>query len=173
MKKMMSIFFIFAALGIILPSLTFAKAELQEVQVVNTENEPIPVYNVDEYDISAKQPFQEGFQIQFDPTQSGGGVSIPVPPGKRLVIEFVSGVVSVTIGKVATFFVKTTVNGNTAKHFLQPIETEPSGGNYNWTVSQNVRLYADPQTDVQIFTNFTQSGSGAFFSISGYLMDLP
>jgi|LGOV01.1.fsa_nt_gb hypothetical protein len=176
MKKSVSTFCFAVISMMILPTLTFSAppgVKVDNVNVVNNENNPVPVYNVVE-----KQPFHQELRFEFDPTQGGGGVVIPVPPEKRLVIEFVSGVVNIENienGRVLLFTLATYADGTYARHLLLPVKTEGAGGFNYYTVSQNVRIYADPQTYVRLHTDYTPAGSvgAAIFTISGYLVDMP
>lgn len=101
---------------------------------------------------------------------------VAVPTGKRLVIEQVTAVVSVSPGQPVIFNVLTTVNNNQALHSL--IAT-PQGTFSNGlavvTVSQQVRLYADAGTNavrLAVVRGAAVGSASATVSLSGYLVDL-
>lgn len=159
-------------LGLTLTPVVVSAEPAQKVRVVNNPEQSVPVYDVDN---PALQPFQQYVHLVFDPTQLGGGKTFTVPADKRLVIEFVSGNVALRQGSVSNFTVTTTVNGIIGKHRLVVTSQGPSGGlPISYTVSQNMRVYADPGTTVIVFVNATLGGEGGFdATISGYLVDLP
>ena len=87
-----------------------------------------------------------------------------VPGDRRLVIEFVSASCE---PDVTTMLVATTVNGAQVFHrFFPPLEsTRPNG------VTQQTRIYADPDTDVELRTERRIGpAQGCFASISGLLV---
>lgn len=167
--------FCFAVISLmIIPTLTFSappEVKVDNVNVVNNENRPIPVYDVDK---PAIQPFQEELNFNFDPAHTGGGSSFVVPAGKRLVIEFVSGNIHLEQGKATTFSISANVNGTTAPHRLLLNELWPWGiYSISYNVSQNMKIYADPLAEVLVYVNNTEGGNGSVFvSVSGYLVDL-
>ena len=172
MKKS-SIFCIVVVLGMILPALTFAAASVKvtNVEVINNESKPIPVFNVD---TPSTQPFQKELNFDFNPASLGGGGSFVVPAGKRLVIEFVSGNILLEQGKAIDFAISANVNGTTAPHRLLLNELWPWGiYSISYNVSQSMKIYADPLAEVLVYVNNTEGGNGSVFvSISGYLEDL-
>ena len=165
--------FCFAVISLmIIPTLTFSappEVKVDNVNVVNNENNPVPVYNV-----ADKQPFQWSvMNVDFAPTQLGQSVSFSVSAGKRLVIEYVSGNTFVDIGDAVVFSVSTTVNGVLAHHQLVLTPVGPSGGfAKGYTASQSLILYADPETDVTIYVGNTLGGRATMHaSISGYIVN--
>ncbi len=72
------------------------------------------------------------------------------------------------------FMVATTANGMDADHRLLVTPLGDAGGRQkSYTVSQNVTLYADSDTDVVFYVESNSPGSGAMrVSVSGYLSDL-
>lgn len=160
MKKRISVFCIAVIWGMILPTLTFAK-----------ESIPIPVYDVNE---PAMQPFQQELDFDFEPTQLGAGKSFFVPSGKRLVIEFVSANIGLSTSKAVSFAITTNANGTIAHHRLLLNELWPNSNFLNYyNVSQNMRIYADPGTEVNIHVNSGGGEGSVFATISGYLVDFP
>jgi hypothetical protein len=147
-------------------------AAIQSVLITNKANNPVFIKDVD---LAARQPFQWDKTVDFDPSQLGGSASFTVPAGKRLVIEFVSGDIFVTKGKIVTFGVNTTVNGTATAHHLLLTPQGGSGGYIeSYLASQSLRLYADSNTTVTLGVNSTEGGdTKGFFTVSGYLVNLP
>ena len=137
---------------------------------VSVTNTPLSVA-----DISVRQPFQEFDSIRIPDGQTfANGNLIPVPSGKRLVIQMVSvwrsGVL--TPGQGIRTFVGCTVNGQINFYplpFVPTDETTAPGA------MQAVTLYADPGTGLEV--NVFRSGSSGeerdYVSVSGYLVDVP
>jgi len=161
------------------------------VNVVNPANIDLPfgqsilggskatlVMNVNE----ARQPVQRSFVGGFD---AGGkfGSNPPtylVPPGKRLVIEWVSA--EFTVGNFFpkglprfTVFVTTKVGNEIVSHVLPYSPLVDVDGSIS--TAEQVRLYADEQTSVNFLAKRTTVGDVVGFapvytiSFSGYLVD--
>jgi hypothetical protein len=134
------------------------------VQLAASPAHPLAVWLIDP---SADQPFQR----QIDLTTASGPApatrSFAVPAGKRLVLDYVSGV---SVGAFVTpITVETTAGGAVAVHNLNH-----EGHNY---FGPRVRLFADPGTEV---TTAFSPGPGpnnqfgpAHLSISWHLVDVP
>ncbi len=124
---------------------------------------------------NALQPFHQNATVTLDPSQLGGAVTFTVPAGKRLVIEFASMEVVLAQGRVALAGLTTVVNGVNGSHWLNFTSAGPAGGfPISYIASQEVRIYADPGT--QVLFNFLDDigGDGVMHaSISGYLVDVP
>jgi hypothetical protein len=162
-----------------------------EVKVINTSTQPVPtvITNtpttkiktdadnpifVQDVDNPARQPFQQ--KMNFNLADGFSEVCMPiatVPAGKRLVIEYVSAKVNIPGGqKLRALNVFTNLNGDFAYHFLVPT---PTGAFNEYVAGQQVRLYADPNTQVNICAS-RDTGDGIApvqATISGYLVDLP
>jgi hypothetical protein len=105
------------------------------------------------------------------PYESGDFVrsgNIPVPAGKRFVIEYLTLRVFEQ-GDAQPLEVKTTVNGVTVKHWIQ-LPVDDTG--FYKAIDKQVRIYSD--SDVH-FVIVNRSGEKKFYDItvSGYLVDLP
>ena len=116
---------------------------------------------------AAKNATDEPFQVSL----SNVALSTPpstfhVPADRRLVIEFVSASCE---PDVTTMLVRTTVNGAQVFHrFFPPLDSVRPNG-----VTQQTRIYADPDTDVVLQTERRIGPSqGCFASLSG-LLSLP
>ena len=143
------------------------------VNVINTANAPVPVRDVEN---PAHDPIQVGLQ-KFNPAVP----NFTVPTGKRLVIEYVSAQISQTDCDFVRYSVTTTVQGVTQEHlfFLQVVGvgfTSPK----IFGLSQQTRIYADPNTEVILGRSVDAMDSGCGFSepspdltISGYLVNAP
>jgi hypothetical protein len=165
-------------------------ANTPNVNIANTPTVALaPGVSIRDADNPARHAFQIAVAVQLAPGLAEATAGFPVPGGKELVIENVSGFGEIPIGESLTnVSVCTAVRGITPPnqgppeicHFFVPTVT----GSYNGTVNNNVvsaqpRLYSDGcdfsncQVRVQANRNGT-SGSGDFhFSISGYLADIP
>lgn len=144
--------------------------KLQNVMVVNPMTKPAAVRDVEN---PSRQPFQKHVEILVRPGESAGTRALPVPTGKRLVIEYVSGFGNSLPSRLIPFLkVTTTVDGNAVSHYVvgNPLTV---GG---FIVSQQVRLYADPNTRVSILAarpDASDQEAKADVSISGYVVDVP
>ncbi|SRR6266545_1290746 len=143
-----------------------------DVNVVNTPS-------VRDVDNPAHQPVQANMACVAQNVLGCSETIYTVPPGKRLVIEFVSMEADLTADQVAQMTMRTTVDGAEVTHRF-PL-TEPArvfqGEAVVAPISQQVRLYADAGTNVEMKARRNNVGAAlnAFFrfSISGYLVDVP
>jgi hypothetical protein len=89
------------------------------------------------------------------------------------VIEYVSVEAAIDTGDVVIFSVSTSLNGVYANHTLIPEFLGPAGGyGRSYLAGKSLRLYADPSTNVTIYTGRQQGGRGMMkASISGYLTE--
>ena len=151
-----------------------------DVNVVNTPNVTVTnTPSVRDADNPAHQPVQANMACFADNVLGCSETIYTVPSGKRLVIEFVSMEAGLTADQVAQMTMKTTVDGAEVTHRF-PL-TEPArvfqGEAVVATLAQQVRLYADAGTSVEMKARRNNIGA-AFnaifrFSISGYLVDVP
>jgi hypothetical protein len=156
-------------------------AGAQTVQDVNVVNTPaIEVVNtptVEVANVAGAQPFQKRFLLDIFANQYNDFATFAVPPGKILVIEFVS--VHSWLPAAQTFYGKvTTVAGGTAAVFY--FRSEPLGDQFSQVdqraVSSPTRIYADPGTNVQLLverSHVSGSMTSIDFSISGHLLNVP
>jgi hypothetical protein len=98
-----------------------------------------------------------------------------VPAGKRLVIEFVSVVLEVPHDEWAGVAIENRLNGAAARNWLELGRLRRVSSD-RFTASEQVRLYADPGTVVQVFLARDPLGAGGemvgSINLSGYLVDL-
>lgn len=141
--------------------------------IINDAANPVPVVNVG---TPAPAPEPEPFQHQVS-SFVPASLLLPVPPGKRFVIEFYSGTAATHVPcAMAAMKIETHVSIAELEHKLLAVPVvlgEPSDFNH-YTISQQVRFYADPGTFVQ-FSAGTLPSCPADFSgvVSGYLIDVP
>jgi hypothetical protein len=150
-----------------------APAATQNVEVVNTPS-------VKDADNPARQPFHYTGSVNMGYNTWYQSFTIPVPAGKRLVIEQVSAYVTTAIvGVIPSAYVLATTGGVDAYAAL-PLAY---GGEYSdklYLGTQSVRLYADPLTNVVMKLTRSRDLNGGFngvtsgtMTISGYLVTLP
>jgi hypothetical protein len=124
----------------------------------------------------ARQPFQSAVVCTFlgEPFCLDTS-SITVPSGKRLVIEFVSVLMTTSTGlKPLDLVLKTTVGNNAVFHRFGPTLQFDDGTTATSVGSFPTRLYADDSSTVFIgcvASNLSSSGS-CEASVSGYLVNL-
>jgi hypothetical protein len=118
-------------------------------------------------------PFQRTVNFNVPDGSSFTGEDFLVPAGHLLVIEYVSGRASWTLGNTTMrfFILQTTAGGQLAFHHF-PAEFN---GFVDFTMSQQVRLYADGNTLVRFSVARTSSAgaANADVAISGYLIPVP
>ena len=142
---------------------------IQNVNVVNAAASPVLARNLDN---SARQPFQQ--VLMSDPQFPAAPQSFVVPGGKCLVIEYVSGYVTMPQGqKVSDLALQTTVGNVTAAHRMS-VALMTTGVNDRFITCQLLCAYASPGTTVA----FSVGGSGAgpistILTLSGHLVDVP
>ncbi len=130
-----------------------------------------------------KDASKDAFEVSLVLTGTAAGLQATnnfiVPAGKRLVIEHVSGGISVGPGEKAGLDMHTVLDNVTRIHFFvtSPQGTFPGGGTHDvYRVSQPARLYADGGTPVT-FIIFRDSASSGFVmfgivTVSGTLTNL-
>ena len=98
-----------------------------------------------------------------------------VPAGKRLVIENVFAHMRVLAGAFVIMSVRTTVGGNSAGAEILLAPQGTFGRESHFAATQNMRLYADPNTAVTISyaRSVTDDTGKVVFGFSGYLVDKP
>jgi hypothetical protein len=93
-----------------------------------------------------------------------------VPDGYRLVIEFVSAIADTVADGLQRAWLITEVGGEQIRHSLA---IEPKGWDSgSTTVSQSLRMYADPATAVEFYSWALPEGTSGRVTISGYLVHL-
>jgi hypothetical protein len=139
--------------------------------IINDATNPVPVVDVGT-PAAAPEPFQHQVS-SFVPTS----LVLQVPTDKRLVIEFYSGTAATEAPcAAAAMTIKTDLGAESMQHRLlaTPVEQgQPSDFN-QYTVSQQVRLYAAPGSVVQFAASTIPACPAAFLgAMSGYLIAVP
>ena len=114
--------------------------------IVNDAAHPVPVV-----DVGAPAPAAEPFQHQVSSFVQES-LSLTVPAGKRLVIEFYSGAAGTRVPcAMAAMVIETNVSADSMQHKLLavPVVLGQESDFNQYTISQQVRLSAAPGTVVQ------------------------
>lgn len=98
--------------------------------------------------MSVTEPFQASVNFRMPQGTEGANASVNVPAGKRLVIEYVSGISFPPAGQNALFSIFTGIKGQTTntEHVLP---TNKQFGNA-FVTGEDLRLYADPGSSVML-----------------------
>lgn len=176
MKKLAS------ALGLPLAIVLLAWTELgqaappTEVVVVNPASAPVRARDVDN---PARQPFQARIRIDVLDGFEGENVFLDVPAGKRLVIEYASAQGFAPTGQVMFYEVGTLIGAQLSfdqNHAVPVIQQITGSGVGIFIAGQQVRIYAD-SGPAKVMLRAARNGSAgpahAFFSISGYFVNVP
>lgn len=157
----------------------------QPVTIENTAQNPVPVSILNRVRVCPDQncpamtlnandrnAFQKSVPISIPKGEAVVGIDVPVPEGKRLVIEFVTAS-HFTLSPPTGIVLRTRVNGVDADFRL--LETKQSEPNVDlWISTHQVRVYADsPGFRVEAGREGPFADDAfAGVSISGYLVDL-
>ena len=179
MNRIVRFFAVTASVGAVVLALSLSSAGPALAQtfkpvmslIINDAAHPVPVV-----DVGTPAPSAEPFQHNVSSSVTGS-LSLPVPEGKRLVIEFYSGTAATPVPcAMAAMRIRTDVPEGPMQHSLLAVPValgEPSDFNH-YTISQQVRLYADPGTSVQFAAATLPTCPGTSFLgvVSGYLIDV-
>src|SRR5262245_57087337 len=142
------------------------------VNVSNAVNSPVPTQNVDEH---ARQPFQRTFLMGLaDGESSLQDSGFTIPAGKRLVIEQVSGFVTLPTNQIPFIFVESALQGeSSASVYPVPVkEGAVSVSADSWRFANPVLLYGDATLPIIVGVS-RNSNSGlvnCHITVSGYLI---
>lgn len=120
--------------------------------------------------------FQKALSLKINPSSTTVVGEIPVPAGKRLVIEYVTIRVYLPPGALVTESdLNTTINGNLVSHEILPTKVLETISGDRWVCERLVRIYADGGTSANLVVFFSQNGltGTVLASVSGHLVDLP
>jgi hypothetical protein len=165
----------------IVATLSFADST-KDVIVVNPGNHPVPVTG----SITASGTVTVGGTVQTQDVDnrtrhawqkffSGSNNTFMVPAGQRLTIEFTS--FSCTRASSTPVFpkfnssVNTSVENVSTQHILPATYDGTGGGLDFYSGAFLVRVYADPDTEVSVFTGI--GGSACGVTLSGYMTQMP
>lgn len=147
----------------------------QAVVVTNTPSSPVPVRDVDN---PARSPFEASLAFDMRDGVDNNQASFAVPAGKRLVIEFVTAIVRVPQGQsvIVLFFAQIAPSGPPGIGHV--IVVTPQGvfnEDNNFMASQQMRVYADPWTQVifEVSRNASAGLASGNVSVTGYLVSVP
>jgi hypothetical protein len=149
---------------------------------VNVVNTSLPTRDIDN---PARQP------VQVEVGQgighfTGQAVIYTVPPGKRLVVEHFSSELGVATGTAVDRYLlaiadnPAQIGSASFSHTIPPAYHAPcslcAAGTELWVASQPVRIYVDAGKALfatVTFSNAAGPNTFVFFSVSGYLVDVP
>jgi len=140
-----------------------ARVEIQgspQVSLGDSEQHPLWVRDVD----APTRPFQ----LQF--TFAGGTThqTVDVPAGETLVIEYVdANAVIFDPGAASGIGITTVAGGHSAAHFIAFEKTTTAQG---YALAQEVRIYADPGSEVDISYPFSSDISDGVVNLSGHFV---
>jgi hypothetical protein len=144
------------------------------VTVANPATNPVLVRNLDE---PGRAPYHsEGF-FAIQGNVGGATVSGPsVPSGKRLVIESISGFIS--LDHATPFQVAGLVVGTTGVAYAPAVFQGTQNGKDSYVFNAHVLAYADAGQGPSVLVQFSDAtlqtpGSGLNAAISGYLVNVP
>jgi hypothetical protein len=155
-----------------------AGAAPTSVLVVNTPAQAVPTKDRNH---GAYQPFFGGGNFSLLGNTYVSQFTVPVPAGKRLVIEQFSMTITASVGGATPIlWVDTTAAGVATQTFLNAPTAVYDAGTSIFSDLQPVRIYADGGTSVVVhvrktsdaFNSYNTAMSGAIRLI-GYLVDIP
>ena len=150
-----------------LPLHAFAQ---QDVNVVQSVDEP------------ALNAYQTSVSLDFGKppgTEGSTFKTVFLPPGKRLVIEYVSSGIVLSGTQPDNFLarvsVAATLNGSTTTHFFIPVlrGSDNDSSFRGYSVGQVTRVYTEGKFVVTMIPNHLPNNGVASVAISGYLVDIP
>jgi hypothetical protein len=146
------------------------------VTVVNTTTNPVPITGVAEN--PARQAAQQDLLFTFTNGNKGTVQAIPIPAHKIFVLEFVSFSASLPANGVLREILIVTngpkINGSRGRVAYQLAIPPPNAISTNETIingGQEVRLYAQPTTDLEVSVQLGQSNSNVRVALSGYFVN--
>jgi hypothetical protein len=120
-----------------------------------------------------RTPFQQQVTMSISTGAAGGFSSVPVPVGKRLIVEYVSLSGTVPTGQKLSAALQTTVGDSTAIYSIVTAIDETSEGTDKLAANQMMRVYAEgPMLHVVCWRAKTEGQAQITLNISGYLEPL-
>ena len=147
-------------------------APSRDVVVANTAADPVLTRVLRSDENPARQPFQAKARILLADGACCDNAFVPVPAGKRLVIEYVSAWGFGNGSQSFSYEVGVPLDGTTITHYL-PVAQQIDDGNSVAIAGQAVRLYADGG---QVMLRAGRSGNAEatiWMTVSGHLIDVP
>jgi len=157
-----------------------AIADTPTVTVANPNDHPVPVWNVEK---SGETLIQFDLDVLVAPEAQFATAAIPVPAGKRLLIDHISGDVRLPIGQKGMVRLdlrpsSVRVDRPTARHVFPllpvgaPISTGPEYSSHFF--AQETRLFCEGGSEVLLIRGPTyEKDASAQVGISGRLLDAP
>jgi hypothetical protein len=144
----------------------------QSVTITNPQTQPIPISD------AQNQPFGILLNPVLTDGSGRGTAGFTVPSGQRLIIEFIGGNVCLPVGQKAIFDVDVVV-GTAEVGYVLPAIAEGTfnlfGGGPcdNFAVTQQVRIYAEPNSTVTVGVVRSDSTGSTFagVGVSGHLVN--
>jgi hypothetical protein len=142
------------------------------VKVANPQTQPVPTSD------AQNQPFATLVDALLPDGSIRGSASFTVPSGQRLIIDYIAGNVCLPVGQKAIFDVDVQV-GTTPVVYVLPAIPQGTFNSFgggpcdNFAVSQQVRIYADPDTTVSLAVVRSDSTGSTFsgLAVSGHLVN--
>jgi hypothetical protein len=178
MNRIVRFFAVTASVGAVVLVLSFSSAGPALAQtfkpvmsfITNDADHPVPVVDVGT-PAPAAEPFQHSVS-SFVPAS----LSFAVPAGKRLVIEFYSGTAATEAPcAMAAMRITTNLSNGPRQHSLLAVPVvQGQASDFNqYTISQQVHLYAAPGTFVQFGVATVPQCAADFLGVvSGYFIDV-
>lgn len=129
---------------------------------------------------ATRMPFQRDVSIDVPAGSLTANANVNVPPGQRLVLEYISGSVRVAGEELVRVNVVTAVDGQTVQHTLanQTYQRDfdpPIPADRILTWGQPLKLYADPGSTVTIVATRSENQeitpTRFDLGLSGYLLE--
>jgi hypothetical protein len=136
------------------------------VTVTNTSANPVPTQSVDA---------QNAFQTQLTATFAEAPQQVAIPPGQRLVVEFVTitgDVFSPGVTQPVVILGSSLNGGGSASYYFSPVQTAVTGGLQS-SMAQPVKVYADALLVSAGYAGATPTGFTLSVAISGHLVPIP
>jgi len=153
------------------------------VIIQNPTTNPAPATIVNPADIAKAEGIQHPYQVNVRCQWKGGNGCDQIDPVKapatqRLVIEYASGLCVMDVGlQVAGVDIQTTAGGVIATHQLTVVDPVgvTRGGFPHVSFGQTVRLYVDPNTNVniEVLSSNVSTFADCDIALSGQAIDVP
>lgn len=177
-NKILMLSAILAAFAIV-PVVSYGQSATSKTENVNVVNVPqVKIGNTPKVLNANDLNIFQG-RVDKDTSNNVDLVLFTVPTGKRLVIEFASLRVNADEGEQISAFIRAGDNFTDAIHPIVMTFQQSSSGKDLVVGGQQLRMYAEPNTAVELLVSRTKNGVGASStahisgSISGYLVDVP
>ncbi len=127
------------------------------------------------YGAAVEEPFQQEVELSIGAANSAAYASIPVPAGKRLVIEYMSLFGFLPAGQKLNLSVVTLVAGFRASYRPQITAQDAGDGTISISANQTMRVYAESGSVVSFnaIRNASSGGTQITVSVSGHYVTLP